>query len=1070
MVDLPSIPRRIVATEAARSSVTAADAAGPYEQLGKALGAFAQTAENLSVTAAESAAHKAVTRDADGNLQVQLMPPMTGAAGVAFNRVAKQSFAIQLEQEARTKIQEARLQHDGNPEGFKAWSDEYVTALVAKQPEPALQDAVKNSIGRIASQTYDGLLAQRHTLDLRRANEATNAKLTSLADEMEVLARNGGADTPDFAERKKDFDALLAEKVKNPAFAFPKEKADLFSDEVMTRAYGAAILDRTEAIYRAQGFDAARQHLRDAADRLGVKIKSTDKIVRQGLSWLRSEEAGFRGERDAISREWSAAKPQAETLPRETLLDMQERARAVGAARVEQDIAVRVAALDTVAALRGLPASERVAIATTGKINLPLVDRITAAESSNNPNAAAATSSALGAGQFVKGTWLDMMQRYRPDLTAGRSEAQILELRRDKDLSREMVGRYAEENGRALQDAGVPVNDATLYLSHFLGAGDAVKVLKADPNARLAGMVAPQSIEANKAVFDKAPTAGALLAWAGRKVGVGEADLTQSREGIVAIGMLKKELAKDTDRRIADLTTAVGRQEFPDPGEVTALQSLVHNVGTPEQQRKVAELGAIAEMGAKFKTLPAAQRQAVVSAWLEKGKAGAPQFERTLAASLATADGAISSAYKEDRYGAAYRYSEGVSTLPPIDWSNPNAAASILKAKVAQQNQINADQDLTPGSVLRPGEAAALKTTLTQGDGQLGGAILGQLSQLPPEMARATLADKPVREALDGMVRSYDPVKMNVAMTTLDQLWRSDPVGFSHNFGDDTLKRLQTWQARRDSLTPQQMAEFFQRADDPAQRTARKALLDDADEKLKKLTPAEVATALGGSWPVTPGIVARNVTGSDPLPPADPLAAATLTAEFRSLVRDRYAETGDIDKAKQAAGEAIKTVWGPSALTGNALMRYPPERYYPAVGGSYDWMTKDLEASIEKAVGKPRRGDTAQVSGVGAVSAPENWSYKLLSDTRTETDIKSGQAPSYVVQVVDAATGKIDIPLGADGRPLRYRFDPSAAQTEARADFRARHEGIARGRAQMQDEAAENVRRMQAPMQKLGGG
>ena len=165
----------------------------------------------------------------------------------------------------------------------------------------------------------------------------------------------------------------------------------------------------------------------------------------------------------------------------------------------------------------------------------------------------------------------------------------------------------------------------------------------------------------------------------------------------------------------------IGRQEFPDPGEVTALQSLVHNVGTPEQQRKVAELGAIAEMGAKFKTLPAAQRQAVVSAWLEKGKAGAPQFERTLAASLATADGAISSAYKEDRYGAAYRYSEGVSTLPPIDWSNPNAAASILKAKVAQQNQINADQDLTPGSVLRPGEAAALKTTLTQGLGAAPG-------------------------------------------------------------------------------------------------------------------------------------------------------------------------------------------------------------------------------------------------------------------------------------------------------------------------------------------------------------
>lgn len=1065
MVDLPQVPRRLAVTEAPTSLVTREDAAAPGKALGTALSSLGSAVDDAAVVVAQNEAQKAVTRDADGNLQVQLLPDFMGRAGRVFNETAKQSYLAQLDVQARDDLAKAHLDNQGNPDEFKVFADNYIDGLVGKQSDAGMQNAVRQRLTQVADQHYRGLQSQRASLDLRRANDALDSQILTAADDLEKLTRQG-APQEDVTAAIGRFDGLLKQKVDNPLLSYSREHADRLRDEVMTRAYGGAVLDGVERAYQQGGYQAAVDHLNKAAGDLDGTIKQAAKIRQQGLAWLRGQESAFRGERDAISREWATARDQAETLPRATLLDMKDRADAVGAVRVSNDIAVRMAAVDTVTALRGLPASERAAIAVSGKVNLPLVDRIAAAESSNNPNAAAGTSSALGVGQFTRGTWLDLVGRYRPDLATGKTPEQVLELRRDPALSRDMIARLADDNGRAMQAANVPVNDATLYLAHFLGSGDAIKVLKADPNAPINGLVQQPSIDANQSVFARAPTAGALVAWAGRKVGVGEADLTQSREGIMALGMLKKDLGQDLTKRITDLNTAVARQELPDVGAVSDLNTLVHAVGTPDQQRRVAELGAMAEMRDRFATLPKAQRDAVVSSWLERGRAGAPQFDRNLAASLQSANQKIDAAYKTDPYGAYYQFGGG-QTLAPIDLTQPQAAASILQTKVQQQNTIRADQNMEAFSVLRPGEAQAVRAALTQGDAASAGNILGALASLPPDIYKATMASEPMREAIGGLVRSYDPGKLNVAMTTLDRLWRGDPVGFKQAYGDETLRRLQTWQARKDALTPTQMVEYFQRADDPAASKARKDLLEQADEKLKKLSSSDVASALGGSWSLTPGLISRNVTGSDPLPPADPLAAATLTAEFRDLVRERYGDTGDIDKAKQQAAERLKTVWGPAVVNGGALMKYPPERFYPQVDGAYDWMRKDIEPAIALYFGKPRYNETLSVPGVKGepVHTSENWSYRLLSDQQTEADVKSGRPPTYTVMVTDAATGRAEIVPASNGGPRRFAFDPAPAQAAAREEFGQRRQNIDR----MRSEAAANVERMQAPMRALAG-
>lgn len=146
------------------------------------------------------------------------------------------------------------------------------------------------------------------------------------------------------------------------------------------------------------------------------------------------------------------------------------------------------------------------------------VDRIISAESGGNPYAKNPRSSATGAGQFIDSTWLSTVGKYRPDLVQGLDRSQILSMRNDPALSKEMTAAYAKENQGILGAAGVPVNDGTTYLAHFAGPQGAVKVLQADPNAPVGGILGDAAVRANPFLANM--TAGDLVGWANKKMGI----------------------------------------------------------------------------------------------------------------------------------------------------------------------------------------------------------------------------------------------------------------------------------------------------------------------------------------------------------------------------------------------------------------------------------------------------------------------------------------------------------------------------------------------------------------------
>ena len=178
------------------------------------------------------------------------------------------------------------------------------------------------------------------------------------------------------------------------------------------------------------------------------------------------------------------------------------------------------------AALNNAPETVRAAIHAAGgrsAASFAYLVKTAAVESGFDADARATTSSASGLYQFVKGTWLDMVEqhggkiglgRYADALKSGQAtkgmEGEILALRDNPKIAAFMASAYADQNKSHLETKlGRDVNTVDQYLAHFLGPSGATTFLDAlthRPDTRAASLL-PAAAEANRAVFyrDGAP-------------------------------------------------------------------------------------------------------------------------------------------------------------------------------------------------------------------------------------------------------------------------------------------------------------------------------------------------------------------------------------------------------------------------------------------------------------------------------------------------------------------------------------------------------------------------------------
>ena len=119
-----------------------------------------------------------------------------------------------------------------------------------------------------------------------------------------------------------------------------------------------------------------------------------------------------------------------------------------------------------------------------------LVERIIKVESNGIPNAKNKLSSATGAGQFLDDTWLEAVRKHRRDLTKGRSDKELLELRQDAELTKKIITLLVEQYAETLRKRGLPLTSGSLYLAYFAGPAGAVALLSGAEYADAASVMA----------------------------------------------------------------------------------------------------------------------------------------------------------------------------------------------------------------------------------------------------------------------------------------------------------------------------------------------------------------------------------------------------------------------------------------------------------------------------------------------------------------------------------------------------------------------------------------------------
>lgn len=293
---------------------------------------------------------------------------------------------------------------------------------------------------------------------------------------------------------------------------------------------------------------------------------------------------------------------------------------------------------------------------------------------------------------------------------------------------------------------------------------------------------------------------------------------------------------------------------------------------------------------------------------------------------------------------------------------------------------------------------------------------------------RTGMIPRDVVGPLQAKFRSTDVGAFTFGMQAMQALYQRSPDVFAKTFGEKVTQSVATWGELAPYRSPQESFDLIKKDSDPAAAAQKEKLLKEADKAMKDapITAADLPAIFYGSMDYE-GPASKDLGPWDRDrwaggPPMAPAQSAQLQFDYAKLYRENYAlAQGDADVAKKTTIQQMQRMWGETRVHGaggssawgvfglrDRVVKYPPERFYPSVDGSYDW----LKGAVEDAV-------------KGNAGAVADW--ELLPVPETAADVKAGSAPRYGIMVKNDAGAWSEL-RDRSNQPLLIDFDSKASR------------------------------------------
>lgn len=253
MVVVPLKEYPVATARQIQPGVSPSEVAQPYAELSKTLSQFGEAAETTASSLAEQAGAQAVTRDANGDIQVQ-KAAFIGPAAAHYERAVKVAALTEADGAAQRKDTELRTDFHNDPQGYLKAADQYAKDMqisLTRTAGPEVGNGVRRVIERTTTQTYRGLLGEKERLDLQRADTSIVTGIQSARDDLVALARGGVTSGPDWDAALDKVKTLTAERVANPRLAYPQDKADFDLQTLEGDLSANAFLHRIDQTYKS---------------------------------------------------------------------------------------------------------------------------------------------------------------------------------------------------------------------------------------------------------------------------------------------------------------------------------------------------------------------------------------------------------------------------------------------------------------------------------------------------------------------------------------------------------------------------------------------------------------------------------------------------------------------------------------------------------------------------------------------------------------------------------------------------------------------------------------------------